>query len=167
MRLGNATVALFRIYGSCIWLRNATFAALSRVIIDAVLDTFGHGDMPGVEHKLLLRSHWSSRRSISSAVGPPINSGAKKKEKKRLAHLVIATRYAKLILASRLVANSKAVVRSHICMAPFEWPDRIKRRGRDPIRDDPSHSCTQNDVTVVPSTERITQIRSPFDANLT
>lgn len=155
------------LHGSCIWLRNATFAAFSRVIIDAVLDTFGHGDMPGVEHKLLLRSHWSSRRNISSAVGPPINSVAKNKKKETLNSVSMLYKFLQHILASPLVANSKAVVKSHIWMAPFEWPDKIKRRGRDPIRDDPSHSCTQNDVTVVPSTERITQMRSPFDANLT
>lgn len=33
----------------------------------------------------------------------------------------------------------------------------MKRLGLEPIRLDPSHSWTQNDVMVVPSTDRITQ----------
>jgi len=34
----------------------------------------------------------------------------------------------------------------------------MKRRGLEPIRLEPSHSWTQNEVIVVPSTERIEQI---------
>lgn len=158
-------------HGSCIWLRKATLVAFSRVIMAAVFVVpFGHGDMHGVEHKLLLRSHWSSSRNISSADGPPvIFSWAICVIHKNLINTKLQSQppLFRPLPVSPLAANSKAVVRSHICIAPFEWPDKMKRRGRDPIRDDPSHSCTQNDVTVVPSTERITQIRSPFDAKRT
>lgn len=52
-------------------------------------------------------------------------------------------------------------------MAPLLCPDNIKRLGGEPIRDEPSHSCTQNDVIVVLSTDFITHIRSPFDAKRT
>lgn len=49
------------------WLRNATLLDLRRTA--AASD--GDGDMHGVEHRLLLRSHWSTRRNNSSGDGPP------------------------------------------------------------------------------------------------
>lgn len=36
----------------------------------------GYGDILGVEQWLLLRSHWSSNRNNSSAVGPPFGIGS-------------------------------------------------------------------------------------------
>lgn len=42
-----------------------------------------------------------------------------------------------------------------------------KRLGLDPILLDPSHSCTQKDVIVVPSTDLITQTRFPLLARRT
>lgn len=53
--------------------------------------------------------------------------------------------------------RSSAVVKSHICIEPFEWPVNMNLRGLEPIRLDPSHSCTQNALTVLPSTALITQ----------
>ncbi|KAH1014729.1 hypothetical protein HUJ05_012569 [Dendroctonus ponderosae] len=42
-------------------------------------------------------------------------------------------------------------------MEPLEWPVKMKRLGREPMRLEPSHSCTQNALTVLPSTALITQ----------
>lgn len=64
------------------------------------------------------------------------------------------------IPGSPLAARSRAVVRSHIWMAPLLWPVKINLRGRDPIRLEPSHSWTQNEVTVVPSTALMTHTLS-------
>lgn len=61
-----------------------------------------------------------------------------------------------LVPGSPLAARSSAVVRSHICMAPLLWPVKINLRGLDPMRLEPSHSWTQNEVMVVPSTALIT-----------
>lgn len=41
---------------------------------------------------------------------------------------------------------------------PFEWPVIRKRRGLEPILLEASHSCTQYEVMLLPSTERIVQI---------
>lgn len=51
------------------WFRKAIFEALIRA---AGPSNDGHGEMHGVEQWLLLRSHWSSRRINSSALGPPL-----------------------------------------------------------------------------------------------
>lgn len=64
------------------------------------------------------------------------------------------------IPGSPLAARSSAVVRSHIWMAPLLWPVKMNLRGREPMRLEPSHSWTQNEVTVVPSTALITQTLS-------
>ena len=66
----------------------------------------------------------------------------------------------RFIPGSPLAARSRAVVRSHIWMAPLLWPVKMNLRGRDPMRLEPSHSWTQNDVTVVPSTALITHTLS-------
>lgn len=52
------------------WFKNATFDAFSRVIVLDDRDE-RHGDMHGVEHRLLLMSHWSNNWISSSGVGPP------------------------------------------------------------------------------------------------
>lgn len=57
-------------------------------------------------------------------------------------------------LMSTFPAISIAVVRSHIWMLPLLCPLKRYRRGLDPMRLDPSHSCTTNAVMDVPSTER-------------
>ena len=121
--------------GGC-WLRKATLAALIRA---AGCPSEGQGDRQGVEQWLLLKSHWSKSLSSSSGEGPPSVWAA-----------VVS-----------LAARSNAVVRSHIWMAPLLWPVKIKRRGREPIRLEPSHSCTQNEVMLDPSTDRITQTLKP------
>lgn len=51
------------------WFRKATFDAFKRVIVFDDID--GHGDIHGVEQRLLLMSHWSSNWISSSGVGPP------------------------------------------------------------------------------------------------
>lgn len=63
--------------------------------------------------------------------------------------------------------NSSAVVRSHICIAPFKCPESRNLLGIEPIRDDFSHSWTQKDVIIDPSIDLITHTRSPFDAKRT
>lgn len=55
-----------------------------------------------------------------------------------------------------LYIKSKAVVKSHNCIEPLECPVNMNRRGREPILLDPSHSWTQNALTVLPSTALIT-----------
>lgn len=55
---------------------------------------------------------------------------------------------------STLPAMSMAVVRSHIWMLPLLWPLNRYRRGREPMRLEPSHSWTMKAVMEVPSTER-------------
>lgn len=55
-----------------------------------------------------------------------------------------------------LLHSSKAVVRSHICIAPLEWPVNMYLRGLEPIRLLPSHSCTQKPLMVVLSTDLMT-----------
>jgi len=79
------------------------------------------GDGHGVEARDVLRSHWSRRLNSSSAVGPPVlcvaatgfdddrsqNDWQQKKRK------------VKLIPGSPFAAKSKAVVKSHIWMAPL------------------------------------------------
>lgn len=57
-------------------------------------------------------------------------------------------------LMSTLPAMSMAVVKSHIWMLPLPWPLKRYRRGREPMRLEPSHSCTMKAVMEVPSTER-------------
>jgi len=65
--------------------------------------------------------------------------------------------YILLYLRRHLLAKSKAVVKSHIWIAPLQCPVNINRRGLDPIRLEPSHSCTQKQVIIVQSTARIMQ----------
>ena len=105
----------------------------------------------------MVRSQCSSSRSISAEVGPP-NSP-----------VVAAAASAELPmgLSPFLAKNSSAVVRSHIWTAPEEWPVMTKRLGLDPTLLEPSHSCTQKEVMVVPSTERMTQMRFPLLASRT
>lgn len=55
---------------------------------------------------------------------------------------------------STFPAMSMAVVKSHIWMLPLLWPLKRYRRGREPMRLEPSHSCTMKAVMEVPSTER-------------
>lgn len=44
--------------------------------IKKIINIPGYGDKLGVEQWLLLRSHWSSKRNSSSAVGPPFGIGS-------------------------------------------------------------------------------------------
>lgn len=57
-------------------------------------------------------------------------------------------------LMSTFPAMSMAVVKSHIWMLPLLWPLKRYRRGREPMRLEPSHSWTMKAVMEVPSTER-------------
>lgn len=61
------------------WLRKATLDAFNLAVFPFDINIPGYGDILGVEQWLLLKSHWSSKRNSSSAVGPPfgIGSGAK------------------------------------------------------------------------------------------
>lgn len=113
------------------WFKKAMLLDFNR----AAAAREGEGDIQGVEQWLLLKSHWSRRQRSSSALGPPVIGTAE----------------------SVLKSKSNAVVRSHICMAPLLCPVKINLRGRDPSLLEPSHSCTQKAVTVVPSTAFITQ----------
>lgn len=135
------------------------------------------GDIHGVDNVEQLISHWSSNCSNSSGVGPPPTDCTENHKneqhtswnvswiaKMNFTHIEMTCA---LPAESFFCINSKAVVRSHIWIAPLLWPDKMKRRGIDPIRDDFSHSCTQNEVIVDPSMDFITHTRSPFDANLT
>lgn len=60
----------------CDWLRNATLEAFNLAVFPLENNVPGYGDMLGVEQWLLLRSHWSSNRNSSSAVGPPFGIGS-------------------------------------------------------------------------------------------
>ena len=90
----------------------------------------GQGDRQGVLHRLLVSSHCSSCLTSSCGVGPPPPQGDRP-----------------------LVKNSRAVVRSHIWMAPLLWPVRMNLRGLEPILLLPSHSWTQKLVMIDPSTD--------------
>lgn len=69
---------------------------------------------------------------------------------------------------SPLLKSSSAVVKSHHWIVPLQWPVSRNRLGREPILVQlPSHSCTQNEVIVVESTDLMTQTRSPFEASRT
>lgn len=100
----------------------------------APLKLAGQGEIHGVEQWLLLKSHWSRSLSSSWGVGPPY-----------------------VCRGSPLETSSNAAVRSQIWTPPLLCPVKMKRRGLDPIRLEPSHSWTQNDVIVTPSAARMTQ----------
>lgn len=82
---------------------------------DGAVPGFGVG--AGVELRDATISQWSRARISSNGVGPPIGwHGSPRADK------------------------SSAVLRSQICTTPFECPVKRTRRGRDPMRLDPSHS---------------------------
>lgn len=60
-----------------------------------------------------------------------------------------------------------AVVRSHIWMLPLECPVKRYLRGLDPIRLEPSHSCTVKEEMEVLSTERNSQTLLPLEDSRT
>lgn len=63
------------------WFRKAIFEAFIRA---AGPSNDGHGEMHGVEQWLLLRSHWSSKRINSSALGPPLLCAPEITKKKKI-----------------------------------------------------------------------------------
>lgn len=57
--------------------------------------------------------------------------------------------------------------RKNTCTFPTFVPMKRNRRGLLPIRLEPSHSCTENEVIVAPSTVLIVHILSPVEARRT
>ena len=47
---------------------------------------------------------------------------------------------------------------SHICMVPFAWPVKRYLRGREPMREELSHSCKQKQEMAEPSTDLMSAI---------
>lgn len=144
------------------WLRKATLDALSLAVFPLEINVPGYGDKLGVEQWLLLRSHWSNNRNSSSAVGPPFGMGSTKQtidiiSKIKWIHRSEVAQVMQVYSRKPLLAKSKAVVRSHIWIVPLQCPVNMNRRGRDPMRLEPSHSCTQKHVIIVQSTARIIQ----------